>query len=44
MTNIVDKSVSELKSLSELQAYARLHGYKPGWAWYQAKRKGLVRK
>lgn len=43
MTNIVDKSVSELKSLSELQAYARLHGYKPGWAWYQAKRKGLVR-
>lgn len=43
MTNIVDKPVSELKSLSELQAYARLHGYKPGWAWYQAKRKGLVR-
>ena len=43
MTNIVDKSVSELKSLSELQAYARLHGYKSGWAWYQAKRKGLVR-
>lgn len=43
MTNIVDKSVNELKSLSELQAYARLHGYKPGWAWYQAKRKGLVR-
>lgn len=44
MTNIVDKSVNELKSLSELQAYARLHGYKPGWAWYQAKRKGLIRK
>ena len=44
MTNIVDKPVSELKSLSELQAYARLHGYKPGWAWYQAKRKGLIRK
>lgn len=43
MTNIVDKPVSELNSLSELQAYARLHGYKPGWAWYQAKRKGLVR-
>lgn len=43
MTNIVNKPVSELKSLSELQAYARLHGYKPGWAWYQAKRKGLVR-
>ena len=44
MTNIVDKPVSELKSLSELQAYARLHGYKPGWAWYQAKRKGLIKK
>lgn len=43
MTNIVDKPVSELKSLSELQAYARLHCYKSGWAWYQAKRKGLVR-
>lgn len=43
MTNIVDKSVSELKSLSELQAYARLHGYKPGWAWFQAKRKGLIK-
>ena len=43
MTNIVDKPVSELKSLSELQAYARLHGYKSGWAWYQAKRKGLIR-
>lgn len=43
MTNIVDKPVSELKSLSEFQAYARLHGYKSGWAWYQAKRKGLVR-
>ena len=44
MTNIVDKPVSELKSLSELQAYARLHGYKSGWAWYQAKRKGLIKK
>lgn len=43
MTNIVDKQVSELKSLSELQAYARLHGYKSGWAWYQAKRKGLIK-
>lgn len=43
MTNIVDKSVSELHSFQELAAYGKLHGYKPGWAWYQAKRKGLVR-
>ena len=43
MTNVVDKSVSELHSLKELQAYAKLHGYKPGWAWFQAKRKGLIK-
>jgi hypothetical protein len=29
-------------SLIELQAYARKHGYKPGWAWYQAKARGIV--
>lgn len=43
MTNVVDKSVSELKSMSELVAYGKLHGYKPGWAWFQAKRKGLIK-
>ena len=43
MTNVVDKSVNELKSMSELVAYGKLHGYKPGWAWFQAKRKGLIK-
>ena len=44
LKEVANKTVSELKSLSELQAYARLHGYKPGWSWYQAKRKGLIKK
>lgn len=43
LKEVANKTVSELKSLSELQAYARLHGYKPGWSWYQAKRKGLIK-
>lgn len=29
-------------SMSELQAFARKKGYKPGWAWFQAKRRGIV--
>ena len=41
--NVINKKVSELHTMAELQAYAKIHGYKPGWAWYQAKRKGLVR-
>ena len=43
LKNVATKSVSELHSLRELQAYAKLHGYKPGWAWFQAKRKGLIK-
>ena len=44
LKKIANKSVSELHSLKELQAYAKLHSYKPGWAWFQAKRKGLIKK
>ena len=44
LKEVANKSVSELHSLKELQAYAKLHGYKPGWAWFQAKRKGLIKK
>ena len=44
MTNIVDKSVSELHSFQELAAYGKLHGYKPGWAYLMAKKKGLIKK
>lgn len=43
LKEVATKKVSELHSLKELQAYAKLHGYKPGWAWFQAKRKGLIR-
>lgn len=42
LKNVANKTVNELHSMEELQAYAKLHGYKPGWAWFQAKRKGLI--
>ena len=29
-------------SLYELQQYAKRHQYKPGWAWYQAKARGMI--
>ena len=29
-------------SYLELLNYARTHGYKPGWAYYQARRRGLI--
>lgn len=44
LKSVANKSVGELHNLRELQAYAKLHGYKPGWAWFQAKRKGLIKK
>ena len=43
LKEVANKTVSELHSLKELQAYAKLHGYKPGWAWFQAKRRGLIK-
>lgn len=43
LKSVATKSVSELHSLRELQAYAKLHSYKPGWAWFMAKRKGLIK-
>ena len=42
--NVINKKVEELHTMAELQAYAKIHGYKPGWAWFQAKRKGLIKK
>lgn len=41
--NVVNKSVSELKTMKELKAYAQLHDYKPGWAYFMAKKKGILR-
>lgn len=43
MTNVLNKKVGELKSFAELAAYGKLHGYKPGWAYFMAKKKGLVK-
>lgn len=42
--NVINKSVGELHTMAELQAYAKIHGYKPGWAFFQAKRKGILKK
>lgn len=44
LKKVANKSVDELHSMKELQAYAKLHGYKKGWCWFQAKRKGLIKK
>lgn len=43
LKSVANKSVSELHTMKELQAYAKLHSYKPGWAWFQAKRRGLIK-
>ncbi len=43
LKKVANKSVSELHTMKELQAYAKLHSYKPGWAWFQAKRKGIFK-
>ncbi|NRO27738.1 DEAD/DEAH box helicase [Lactobacillus helveticus] len=42
LKSVANKNVSELHSLKELQAYAKLHGYKKGWCYYIAKRKGII--
>lgn len=42
MQAVADKTVNQLSSVEELKAYGKLHGFKPGWAWYQAKNRGWV--
>lgn len=44
MKNVADKRPSELKNLKEIQVYAKLKGYKPGWIYHYAKQRGLIRK
>ncbi|WEV51646.1 DEAD/DEAH box helicase [Lactobacillus sp. ESL0731] len=44
MQNVADKKPSELHSMKELKAYAKLHDYKPGWVYFQGKMKGLIKK
>lgn len=41
---IVTKSVEELNSMEELKAYQKARNYKPGWVYFQAKLKGLIKK
>ena len=36
------KTPEECNSYGELLDYAKKHGYKPGWAYYQAKERGLI--
>lgn len=44
MQKVADKSPHDLHTMKELQAYAKLHHYKRGWIFYQAKMKGLIKK
>ena len=39
---LATKKPSELKSRAELQEYAKIKGYKPGWVWFQMKSRGWV--
>lgn len=32
----------DCRNYRELLHYAKTHGYKPGWAWYQAKARGFI--
>ncbi|PXZ17800.1 DEAD/DEAH box helicase [Lactobacillus helveticus] len=42
LKEVANKNVSELHTMKELQAYGKLHGYKKGWCYYIAKRKGII--
>ena len=44
MLNVSTKRIDQLQSRKEFEAYAKLHGYKPGWVWYMwdKKRKGTI--
>lgn len=33
---------NDCQTMEELQAYAKKHGYKPGWCYFQAKRRGII--
>ena len=41
---ISTKKLEELTSFRDLALYGKLHGYKPGWAYFQAKKRGLIKK
>lgn len=39
LKSVANKKVNELHSMKELQAYAKLHSYKPGWLGFKLKGK-----
>ena len=41
---ISTKKPEELTSFKDLAIYGKLHGYKPGWAYFQAKKRGFIKK
>ena len=40
---VADKKPKDLTSYEEIKAYARFHGYKNGWIFYQAKNRGWLK-
>ena len=44
LLNVANKTLGQLQSRKEFEAYAKLHGYKPGWVWYMwdKKKKGRL--
>lgn len=44
LLNVAGKALGQLQSRKEFEAYAKLHGYKPGWVWYMwdKKKKGRL--
>ncbi len=32
------------QNFTELAEYGRVHGYKPGWSYFMAKKRGLIHK
>lgn len=44
MQRVKNKKVDDLKTVQEIVAYRKIHNYKPGWVYFQLKKRGLVRK
>ena len=38
-----EDSPNQCRNIGELKQYAKNHGYKPGWYWYQAKARGWIK-
>ncbi|MDE6092552.1 MAG: DEAD/DEAH box helicase family protein [Ruminococcus sp.] len=38
-----DDSPDQCRNMQDLQKYAKNHGYKSGWCWYQARQRGWIK-